>query len=67
MSSVSARTLKLKRESEEPEARPAEIDVLVSPRSAFFLAMPPQELLEKITEKLRAFGLEFEEKVILCG
>jgi hypothetical protein len=67
MSSVSARTLKLKREGEEPEARPAEIDVLVSPRSAFFLAMPPQELLEKITEKLRAFGLEFEEKVILCG
>ena len=67
MSSVSARTLKLKREGEGPEARPAEIDVLVSPRSAFFLAMPPQELLEKITEKLRAFGLEFEEKVILCG
>jgi hypothetical protein len=60
----SASTLKLER---EPEARPAEIDVLVSPRSAFFLAMPPQELLEKITEKLRAFGLEFEEQVILCG
>jgi hypothetical protein len=66
MPSASAR-LKLKREGEEHEARPAEIDVLVSQRSAFFLAMPPQELLEKILEKLRELGLEFEEKVILCG
>jgi hypothetical protein len=67
MSSASALKLKLKREGEGYEARAAEIDVLVSQKSAFFLAMPPQELLEKILEKLRALGLEFEEKVILCG
>jgi len=66
MPSASAR-LKLKREGEEHEARPAEIDVLVSLKAAFFLAMPPQELLEKILERLRAFGLEFEEEVVLCG
>jgi hypothetical protein len=66
MPSASAR-LKLKRESEEHEARPAEIDVLVSQRAAFFLAMPPQELLEKILEKLRELGLECEGEVILCG
>jgi hypothetical protein len=65
MPSASARTLKLKRE--EREARPAEIDVLVSQRSAFFLAMPPQELLEKILEKLRELGLECEGEVVLCG
>jgi hypothetical protein len=66
MPSASARALK--RESEEHEARPAEIDVLVSQRAAFFLAMPPQELLEKILEKLRALGLEFEEEVVVpCG
>jgi hypothetical protein len=50
-----------------PEARPAEIDVIVSPRAALFLAMPPQEMLEKILERLRESGLEFEGVVILCG
>jgi hypothetical protein len=60
----SASTLKLKREPEARyEARPAEIDVLVSSKSAFFLAMPPPQLLEK----LRELGLEFEGEVILCG
>jgi hypothetical protein len=57
----------LKRTREEHKARPAEIDVLVSPNSAFFLAMPPRKLLEKIVEKMRELGLEFEEKVVLCG
>jgi hypothetical protein len=64
----SASTLKLKRGPEARyEARPAEVDVLVSPRSAFFLAMPPQEILDKILERLRELGLEFEGEVILCG
>jgi hypothetical protein len=66
MSSASALKLTLKL-ARGPEARPAEIDVLVSPRSALFLAMPPQELLERILEKLRELGLEFEGEVILCG
>jgi hypothetical protein len=63
MSSASLKSLK----REGTEARPAEIDVLVSSKSAFFLAMPPPQLLEKILEELRKLGLEFEEKVILCG